>query len=144
MLAFIESIIRLLVKLIFVDKIAQENEELKQEIQQLKQEKEELAQDKQQLEQNNQELIQQNFNLVRKYIAVNQQKEALIQKLDQYKSAQSAQPFNLYRSTVGFNYSKYPTTKSNELDIDQECDSDDWDVIDQLLQEFNPSEELTI
>ena len=151
MLAFIESIIRLLVKLIFVDEIAQENEELKKEVQQLKQEKEEskqekekIAEGKQQLEERNQQLIQQNFNLVRKYIAVNQQKEQLIQKLDEYKSAQSAQAFNHYCSAVGLNYSKSPTTKPNKLDINQESDSDDLDVIDQLVRDFNSSEELTI
>jgi len=116
MLAFIESIIALLVKLIFVERLAQENEELKKEVQQLKQEKEELAQAKQQLEQNNQDLIQQNFNLVRKYIAVNKQKDELIQELDLYK---------------------FP-------DINQEFDPKDLDVIDQLLQEFNSTEELTI
>ncbi len=116
MLAFIESIIALLVKLIFVERLAQENEELKKEIQQLKQEKEEIAQAKQQLEQNNQDLIQQNFNLVRKYIAVNQQKDELIQELNRYK---------------------FP-------DINQEFDPEDWDVIDQLLQEFNSTDSLTI
>ena len=116
MLAFIESIITLLVKLIFVERLAQENEELKKENQQLKQEKEEIAQAKQQLEQNNQDLIQQNFNLVRKYIAVNQQKEKLIKELDQYK---------------------FP-------DINQEFHPDDWDVIDQLLQEFNSTDSLII
>ncbi len=62
------------------DRLAQENEELKKEVQQLKQEKEEIAQAKQQLEQNNQDLIQQNFNLVRKYVAVNQQKDELIKE----------------------------------------------------------------
>ena len=116
MLAFIESIITLIVNLIFVDRLAQENEKLKKEIQQLKQEKEEIAQAKQQLEQNNQDLIQQNFNLVRKYIAVNQQKEELIKELDLYK---------------------FP-------DINQEFHPDDWDIIDQLLRDFNSSEELTI
>ncbi len=116
MIAFIESIIALLVKLIFVERLAQENEELKQKVQQLKQEKEEIAQAKQQLEQNNQELIQQNFNLVRKYVAVNQQKDELIKELAR---------------------SKFP-------DINQEFNPEDWDVIDQLLQEFNSTEELTI
>ncbi len=98
------------------DRLAQENEELKKEVQQLKQEKEEIAQAKQQLEQNNQDLIQQNFNLVRKYVAVNKQKDELIKELDR---------------------SKFP-------DINQECNPEDWDVIDQLLQEFNSTDSLTI
>ncbi|MDJ0689336.1 MAG: hypothetical protein QNJ41_12575 [Xenococcaceae cyanobacterium MO_188.B32] len=116
MLAFIESIITLLVKLIFVDEIAKENEELKKEIQQLKQEKEEIAQAKQQLAQNNQDLIQQNFNLVQKYIAVNKQKDELIKELDR---------------------SKFP-------DINQEFDPEDWNIIDQLVREFNCTDSLTI
>ena len=125
MIAFIESIIALLVKLIFVERLAQENEELKKENQQLKQEKEEIAQAKQQLEQNNQDLIQQNFNLVRKYVAVNKQKDELIQELAQLDWQASP------------DRSKFP-------DINQEFDPKDLDVIDQLLQEFNSSEELTI
>ena len=116
MLVFITYIIKLIIKLIFVDEIAEENEELKQKVQRIEQEKEEIAQAKQQLEQNNQDLIQQNFNLVRKYIAVNQQKEKLIKELDLYK---------------------FP-------DINQEFHPDDWDVIDQLLRDFNSTDSLTI
>ncbi len=126
MLAFIESIITLIVNLIFVDRLAQENEKLKKEIQQLKQEKEEIAQAKQQLEQNNQDLIQQNFNLVRKYIAVNKQKEELV--------ALNKQKDELIKELDRY---KFP-------DINQKFDPEDWDVIDQLLREFNSSEELTI
>ena len=137
MLAFIESIIRLLIKLIFVERLAQENEELKKEIQQLKQEKEELAEGKA-------EVIQQHFSLFQKYLAIKQQKELLVEELARYKSAQSDQPFNHYSSAVGLNYSKYPTTKSNELDINQEFAPEDLDVIDQLLRDFNSTEELTI
>lgn len=126
MIAFIESLIALLVKLIFVERLAQENEELKKEIQQLKQEKEEIAQAKQKLEQNNQDLIQQNFNLVQKYIAVNKQKDELV-ALNKQKD-ELIKELDLY---------KFP-------DINQKFDPEDWDVIDQLLQEFNCNEELTI
>ncbi len=126
MIAFIESIITLLVKLIFVDRLAQENEELKQKVQQLKQEKEEIAQAKQQLEQNNQDLIQQNFNLVQKYIAVNKQKEELV-ALNKQKD-ELIKELDLY---------KFP-------DINQKFDPEDLDVIDQLLQEFNSTDSLTI
>ena len=136
MIAFITYIIKLIIKLIFVDEIAKENEELKKENQQLKQEKEEIAEGKA-------EVIQQHFSLFQKYLAIKQQKEQLIRKLDQYKSAQPAQPFNHCYSTVGLNHSKY-TPKSNELDINQKFDLEDWDIIDQLFREFTSSEELTI
>ncbi len=126
MLAFIESIITLLVNLIFVERLAQENEELKKEVQQLKQEKEEIAQAKQQLEQNNQDLIQPNFNLVRKYVAVNKQKEELV--------AMNKQKDELIKELARY---KFP-------DINQKFDPEDWDVIDQLLQEFNCADSLTI
>jgi len=137
MLAFVESIIRLLIKLIFVERLAQENEELKKEIQQLKQEKEELAEGKA-------EVIQQHFSLFQKYITIKQQKELLVEELARYKSAQSDHPCDYCRSAVGLNYSKYPTTKPNELDINQEFNPDDLDVIDQLLRDYNSTEELTI
>ncbi len=131
MIAFIKSIITLLVKLIFVERLAQENEELKKEVQQLKQEKEELTEGKA-------EVIQQHFSLFQKYITIKNQKELLVKELDRYKSAQSDQPFNYCRSAAELNYSKYPTTKPNEFA------PEDLDVIDELLRDYNPSEELTI
>ena len=86
MLAFIESVITLLVKLIFVERLAKENEELKKENQRLKQEKEELAEGKA-------EVIQQHFSLFQKYITIKQQKELLVEELARYKSTKSKQPF---------------------------------------------------
>lgn len=132
MLVFIESIIKLLVNLLFADQLAKDNEKLRAEAQQLRQEKEESAQenqqlkrekedwakDKQQLEKRNQELIQSNFSLVKKYVALKQEKEELARKLEEYQSPR--------------------------LDINQQFNPEDWSIIDQLLQEFNPSEELTI
>ena len=120
MIAFITYIIKLLIKLIFVDEIVKENEELKKEVQQLKQEKEKFKQEKEKIAEGKHQLEERNQRLIQQYIAVNQQKVQLSQKLDQYKSAQSAH--NHCHSTAGLNYSKY-TPKSNELDINQEFDS---------------------
>ena len=87
MLAFFESIIRLLINLLFVDQLAQENSELKKEIQQLKQEKEDIAKAKA-------EVIQDHFSLFQKYLALNQKNEELTKQLNRAKFPDINQEFN--------------------------------------------------
>ena len=137
MLAFITNIIKLLVKLIFVEQLAQENEQLKKEKQRWEQEKEELTKAKQ-------DLLQQNFNLIQKYVSLNNSKEKLLKELSQYRAAKSDRPTDHVPTPIhkGLNYPKYPTSKP--MDINHHFDPDDMNVIDQLLQEFNCLEELTI
>ncbi len=116
MLVFIESIIKLFIKLLFVEGLAQESEEQKKEIQRLKQEKQQLIKEKEEIAKAKAEVIENHFSLFQKYLALNQKNEELTKQLHQYK---------------------FP-------DINQEFDPDDLDVIDQLLREFNCAEELTI
>ena len=61
MLAFIESIITLIVQLFFVDQLAKENEELKQKNQRLRQEKERSLKEKEELAKGKAELIENNM-----------------------------------------------------------------------------------
>lgn len=85
MLAFIESIIRLFIKLLFVDRLAQESEEQKKEIQRLKQEKQQLIKEKEEIAKAKAEVIENHFSLFQKYLALNQKNEELTKQLHQYK-----------------------------------------------------------
>lgn len=132
MLAFIESIIKLIINLLFADRLSKDNEELRAEVQQLRQEKEESGRDREELNKEVQrlkrekeelakakaEVIENHFSLFQKYLTLNKQKEELAEKSERYQS--------------------------HRLDINQEFNPEDWKVIDQLLEEFSSSEELTI
>lgn len=128
MLAFIESIIKLLINLLFADQLAQENQRLRKENQQLKREKEELARAKA-------GVIENHFSLFQKYITLNKQKEELARKLERYQS-----PCLRDSAVLG----SPQVERLSRADINQQFSPEDIKVIDQIFQEYNPSEELTI
>ena len=125
MLAFIESIITLLIKLLFVERLAQENEELKKKNQRLKQENQELAKAKA-------EVIENHFRLFQKYLALNQRNEELIKQLLRFSSGKG-----FTKSERGSIPNPHPkvTTRNPQ--------PSNFDIIAQLLQEFYLPEALT-